>query len=766
MSGEMMVRSTSATAARRSTGSSLSRTALLAMLMAAAGTLVPMTTLTTMASAQENPVTGQPGAAAPATDASLLDDFAHYVLTANYTMAESVGQELLARKVTNSDFATLVEAGDVRRFESAAQRALRVRDNDGLQATAGGLLKAFEMGRLERARQPKQVAENIKALTGSLRERLLGRQGLIQAGEYAVPQLLEAYLQNGDASLSVQAQSVLIDLGRQSVVPLGTAMLAAPEVQQEKIARVLGLIPYNQSLPYLVDLQSSTRNPAVGAECSKAITRLGGASSDAATLYRQLAESYYAEKDEVTSFQGEEFQLLWGADASTGLAMNAIRTPVFHEALAMRLSERAMQIESTTSGGVNPDTLSLWVASNYSREFDTPEGYKNPAYPTATTAGEGEKARRSAEYFGVAAGSDVAQRVLARALSEKDTKLARKALEAVEQTAGGKVVMDVGSARSPLASALVYPDRRVQLESALAIAAARPTAVFTGSERVVPTLASAVSGLTQQFAAVLALDVERYQSVRGQLEKQGFTVLPQGASLSDLTAPLAEAPAVDLVVIAGYSGDRTSQNIQDIRGFTKTSTSAIVVLAPADVYAGQQTTLESIPGVALRPAGIPEAALAKTVTDLLITTGGSSISSAEASAYAVRSLSALRDLAVAGNPVLKTSEASSVLIGALEGTKPVPVAEIAEVLSLVNSDRAQRALLDGAMKAPESAKVPMLALVASNAKLFGNMLEPRQVDQLFEAASSPDDALATAAAGVLGALSLPNKDLVPLILSK
>lgn len=754
----IMVRTLSAAAFRLSP--LVSRTALLA-LVAAAGSLIPAPT----ARAQENPTT-QPGAAQPADNASLLDDFAHYVLTANYTMAESVGQELLARNLSNADFATLVEAADVRRFESAAQRALRVRENDGLQATAGALLKAFEMGRLERARQPKQVAENIKALTGSLRERLLARQGLIQAGEYAVPQLLEAYMQNADPSLSVQAQSVLIDLGRQSVVPLATAMLAAPEVQQEKIARVLGMIPYKQSLPFLVDLQSSTRNPSVSAECTKAINRLGGAGADAPTLYRQLAESYYNEMDEVTSFPGEDFQLLWSADASTGLAMNAIRTPVFHEALAMSLAERAMQLESSSSGGINPDTLALWVASNYNREFDTPEGYKNPAYLTADTIAEGEVARRSADYFGVAAGSDVAQRVLARALSDKDTKLARKALEAVEETAGGKVAMDVGSARSPLASALVYPDRRVQLESALAIAAARPTGSFTGAERVVPTLASAVSGLTQQYAIVLALDVERYQSVRSQLEKQGFSVLPQGASLSDLSAQLADAPAVDLVVVAGFSGDRTGQNIQDIRGFTKTSTAAIVVLAPADVYAGQQTSLESVPGVAVRPAGVGEAQFAKTVSDLLLTTGGSAISETEASAYASRSLAALRDLAVSGNPVLKASEASSVLIGALEGTKPVATAEIAEVLSLVNSDRAQRALTEAALKADGATKTDMLRLVAGSAKRFGNLLEPRHVDQLMELASGEDDALATAAAGVLGSLNLPNKNLVPLILTK
>jgi len=50
---------------------------------------------------------------------------------------------------------------------------------------------------------------------------------------------------------------------------------------------------------------------------------------------------------------------------------------------------------------------------------------------------------------------------------------------------------------------------------------------------------------------------------------------------------------------------------------------------------------------------------------------------------------------------------------------------------------------------------------------FGNKLEPRQVNSLVRLASAAEtDAQATAAAALMGALSLPNKDLIPLILGE
>ncbi|MFO0833120.1 MAG: hypothetical protein U0637_14910 [Phycisphaerales bacterium] len=725
--------------------------------------LLGLAGLTTSVLAQDAaPAAGQSDAL-KVTNEQLLDDFAHYVLTANNEMAWSVGEQLLSRNLTNVQVMELIDGHDVKRFESAVQRAMRAQDGGKLQATAGRLLKAYETGKLELARNPDVIAANIKALKdGQARAKLLARQGLVRAGEYAVPQLLATLVQGNDAQHAMEAQSVLIDLGRQAIMPLAAAMPNVPDAQKEKIARVMGLIPYKQSLPFLADQLASTSNPSVRAECQRAIDRLGGAQGDAAVLYRSLAEAYYSEKSEVTSFPGETHQLLWNYTPNIGLFATAVQTPVFHEAVAMNLLERSMMLEQA-NGGVNPDTLALWVASNYSREFDTPQGYTNPAYPVEGAAGEGQKPRRSADYFGVASGPNVAQRVLARALSDRDTPLARRSLAAVEKTAGGRSVLDGGNGRAPLAAALTYPNRRVQADAALAIAAAQPMAPFAGSERVVPTLAGTVRGATDMYAAIVTTDTERYQTMRGVLEKSGFKVLPQGAQLSDLEASIAEAPAVDMVVGVGLNAENGGKLIMDSRAGVKTAATPILLASSQDVYIDQSYRYASDTSIAVRPIGAGDSAMQETIKNLVQESSGGPITKDEAAAYAARSLAALRDLAVSNNPVLRVSDAASSLITALGETSGATRMEVADVLARIPQDRCQRAVMDAALSVEGTDRVALLATVSDSAKRFGSFLDDRQVNRLVEIAKTAPEVEATAAASLMGALNLPNSQILPLI---
>ncbi len=55
-------------------------------------------------------------------------------------------------------------------------------------------------------------------------------------------------------------------------------------------------------------------------------------------------------------------------------------------------------------------------------------------------------------------------------------------------------------------------------------------------------------------------------------------------------------------------------------------------------------------------------------------------------------------------------------------------------------------------------------MVADSAKRFGNQLEARQVDRVVELAMKAEAAEAAAAAALVGALNLPNDNLIPLIL--
>lgn len=733
--------------------------ALLSLTAAAVFALAGIAAAPSNAFAQD----GRSAAPAPRSDAEILGDFMHFVRIANYDLAKSLGDELLAKKLSSVDVVKLVEAsGDVQRFEESMQRAMRVRE---LEPIAASLSKSFEAGKLSRARSPEEITRAIEELTGTLRGRLLARQRLVAAGEYAMPQLFEAFLDRKNLSRQAEVRKVIIDLGRQSVMPLAATLSKVTPAQQEQIAELMGQVGWRHAVPFLSDLADSTKSDAVKAAATRSIDKLGGSAGlTTAELYRQLAEGFYAEKSELTSFVGEDTQLLWQFLPQSGLSMSAIRTPVFHEAISMSLTERAMKVESSVASGVNPETLALWVASNYSREIDTPAGYVNPAYPVVGAAAEGAAARRPADYFGAASGADVAQRVLARAIDTRDTQLARKALGAVQKTAGTRALATGG--RTPLVEALNYPNRRVQFDAALAIAGAQPGEAFGGSERVVPTLASSIRGATSLYAVVIASETEQYQVVRKGLEKLGYTVLPQGRSLTDIAGPISEAPAVDVVVASGLSVEAAPHVLDEVRTTAKTAATPVVLMTRPESFIDVSRRYAGTAGVAVRQTGIGEDALGKTVGDLVTTASGGPISEQEARAYAIRSLASMRDLAVSGNSVLNVGDAAPTLMATLADSEGVMKMQIADILSRVNQDRAQRSLMDAALAAPAAERIAMMTLVSDSAKRYGNMLEERHVTRVLELASKGDDAEATAAASLLGALNIPNGQLVPLIVGK
>ncbi len=680
-----------------------------------------------------------------------LKDFIHFTKVARFDIAADVGNQLIDSGIDPESFVDLVDGSrEQARFEEAVAAAMRV---PVIEPVAAALDRMYREGKLARVRNAEEIARNIELLSGGLRARQIGRERLIAAGEYALPQLMDAFLQNRDPNLRAQVQRVLVDLGRQSIVPLATALPDLDPARQEAIVDVLGLIPYRTSVPFVVDLYQSTDVEAVRQSAARALGRLGANPNESvAGLYSLLANSYYNEPGELTSFAGEDFQLLWSFDPGLGLVMTPIRTPVFHEAMSMRMGERSLMLEPD-----DRETLALWVASNYSRELDSPADYDNPVYPAD---------RRGAAYFGVAAGPDIDQLVLRRALDDRDTPLARLAIDALSQTAGPNSLWgEPQDGRFPLLEALTYPNRRVQYESAIALGRATPGETFRGAERVVPLLASAVRDATALHAVVLTgSDRESYQVFRGELESMGFTVLPPSPDgLDGVEAAIAEVPAVDLIVTSlGF--DQTLLEIETARNDGKLAATPVLALMAAEEQAPLARQYQRDQSVAVRRSSISGSEFARSADALLESASGGVISEEEAEEYAARAVLVLRDLAVSGNRVLDVSEGSAILIDVLESAEDLAMIDVAEVLSYVDSQAAQSAIFEKALEAESFDQIEMLAIVADSGKRFGNKLDARQTRRLIGLAQAGDEGLATQAVATMGALEIRNSDLVPLIL--
>ncbi len=682
----------------------------------------------------------------------LLRDFIHFVKIARFDVAADLGTELLDLGMEPEAFVDLVEQSrEQQRFEEAIAAGMRV---PVLEPIAAKLDSAFRDGKLARARNPEEIARNIALLTQGLRARSLARERLIVAGEYAMPQLLDAYLQQSDLALKAQVQRLLVDMGRHAIIPLTTAMPGLDATRQEAIAEVLGLIPYRTSLPVLIDIYQSTDNDAVRQACGRAISRLGGnPSNEVADMYALLADSYYAQPAELTSFPNEDYQLVWNFDPGLGLVMVPIRTPVFHEAMSMRMAERALSLDPS-----NDETLALWIAANYSRQLDTPENYENPVYSSD---------RRDAEYYGIAVGPEIDQLVLRRGLDTRDTPLVRLAIDALAQTAGPRALwgQPIGD-RYPLLESLTYQNRRVQFEAALALGKAQPAESFTGSERVIPLLASAVLDASALHAVVLTgRDREAYDQYRALLEQLGFVVLPPAENgLSDLDAVIAETPTIDLIVTS-MSFDDTLASIESARADNKLAVTPVLSLMGPDDVIPMTRQYHRDQSVSVRRSAISNSAFDESVSTLLEVASGGPIGVDEADEYAYRAIEVLRNLAISNNQVLNISDASSILIDVLDQVEGFTLLDVAEIISYMPQPRAQQAIMNKALESSAEIQLELLTMVADSGKRFGNQINNRQIRRLIELAQDPDDELATVAVATMGALEVTNSTLMPLILN-
>lgn len=685
--------------------------------------------------------------------AQLLEDFIFYVNTANIELAQANANALVALDMTNLEFLGTVEDSPTmqQRFDLAYRRALVM---PGLEDAAAKLYMLYTNGRRDRARQPEEIERNIKLLTGTMGNRLFARDRLVEAREYAVPYLLNVLIDSRDGAERAEVASMLTKMGRDAIVPLCEALLKVGPETQEQIANILGEIQYRTSLPYLYELRASTDNDRVRAAVDRAIAardNAAGVGAPVGELYRALGDTYFTGTKSVLTFPGEEHQLLWSFEPALGLAAQAIRTEVFHEARAMTLAEKAL-----TANPEDQEAVALWIAANFQREIDTPEGYENPAYPAG---------RRDAMYYAVAAGSGPAQRVLERGLVTKNTRLARRAIEALSRSAGGADIVRRGETASPLVQAMDYPDRRVRYEAALAIAGANPPAGFAGADRVVPVLASVIGEASARYAVVIADQPEQQQRSRQVLEDLGYKVLAPAATLDAMSEEIVNVPGVDVVVVH-QAGEAALGTITQIRADSRLSVTPVLAMMPVADVNRLETRLTVGANTEFRGEGINDAQLAQSIEELVTRATGPAIDDEEGDRYSMAAIEALEKLAVGGAGAMDVGGASNALITALKGSEGDVQQRLGLLLGHICRPGVQNALVEAAFEVDGQDRVGLLHAAGDSARRCGNQLDERLTKRVIEAASTAEGDEATAAAALLGSLNLPNARVVPLIVGE
>jgi hypothetical protein len=249
-----------------------------------------------------------------------------------------------------------------------------------------------------------------------------------------------------------------------------------------------------------------------------------------------------------------------------------------------------------------------------------------------------------------------------------------------------------------------------------------------------------------------------------RLEKLGFTVVGQGADVTQLQADVGLAPAIDLVLVQRIRPAVVADVISQLNSNPKTAGAPVLVVAEPPALTQLQRQFASNPRVKIGSKAADDEGFALAMNELVERAGGGRISEAEAEVYAVDSMSALRDIAVSNNPVFNIADAEPALLDALDSRSGGARLLVSDILAMINSPASQQALFDAALSAQsDDEKVELLNRVADSVKRNGNKAETRHVDGIVELISGTPGPVAEAAARVNGALNLPTNDAIKLL---
>lgn len=711
--------------------------------------------------AQQQPAAAAPAAANAQADDALrraVDDFWHYAKIARYDLANQAAQNILTTyKDKPADVLRAFDRVSSDRGDNLDQWLLRWQQTDQLRDSTNQLIALINQGRATHRSDITFIQQQVERLSTNERAYTLALQQLRQSGELAVPVMIDYLRDENKKQFQPAIRRALVDLGRTALNPL----LAATEMQETDplivVVDALGNIGYDASVPYLLRLAHDPSRPgAVQAAANQALVRMGvenPKNMNAAESFYDLAEKFYYDQSAVRAPEGQDVAFVWYYDQQNGLTKKNVPSPIFNEIMAMRANEYALKLDPNMGKAV-----SLWIASNFKREAEIPQGASDP------TRAEGQP---DAHYYAVASGVQFVNPVLARALRDHNAPVAFKAIKALEVTAGASSLFS-GEAGQPIIDALSFPDKAIRFEAAYAIGSAVPQQDFQGKDRVVQILADALNATGKPNVLVVLPSQNDVNAVaeglNGQVNVVGATTATAGIEQSQKLA------SVDYIIV---SEDLPEAEINRVFDAANTSPrldgAARIILThtPASRYAGLAVNNPTVSLSQAQPgdaAGVKNALAASQQKS-----GALAVDEATASANALRAARLLGKLAMSKGQVMDLSVAQPALLGALNSPSADLTRASGNVLAYLNSKDAQAGLTAKALddKTADDLKISLLNDLATNAKFFGNQLAPDSVNGLEKAVHDAANLqVRTAAAEARGALNLPADQAKKLILEQ
>ena len=682
----------------------------------------------------------------------LWADFCHYVLIAQPQLANEAAQGL-----TSIDAAQLLDAVEESRYENPNRIFERAQGMDAVSGLAGQLQQKIQAARLDRSREPQRIEEDIDRLNRGQRAFRNATERLSAAGQFAAPQMLAALLDAERRDSHSAIMQSMVEIGQPLVQPLSVALPALNPVAQSQIARVLADIGYPQALPALTrvienpDTDASARRAAQAAANTISQNARVSAGQSAAQLYLALGNGAYRtatrSPESLDSYDPDtDTGVVWRynpqltINGGPGLVPIVVPGPVTGDAVAMQAAETALMLDADLD-----DALSLFIGANLRRENRLPDGASDPSYPSS---------RQSPQYYAMVAGPQRVQDVLDQALNDNDAELALDAIAALSATAS----LD---ALQPLVRGLGYPDQRVRFRSAQALAQAMPEESFSNDYRVVPVLADALRQGEQATALAIAAQQNDRNQMLGAVSEQDYRTL-DAPSIAEASGLVSSAPGVDLILVRGDAA-AIRQAISETQSSYKLAQTPVIALAAPESQASLAAEFEGQPRINVVVADGED--LAQSIQQAMQNYRGEQLGSEESTEFALAALELFEVIAVVQSP-FDINNALPALQEAVSDSRAEVAQHAGRVLALLDDPEAQASLADAALAASDQTQVSLLQSLAKSANDHGNLIPAQSSDRVLDLVKSSTGETANAAAQAHGALALPTRNAVDLILSQ
>ncbi len=404
------------------------------------------------------------------------NDFLHYTVIGRFDLASGFAQKIID---SNADPLALLNLSE----ENPRGYAILVKvhaNNPDLAPLAAKILDIIEKGRFIRRSDSEIILEEIKRLSSTVRGKYTAIERLRNAGEYAIPYMIDALRDETRKDEFANITTALPEVGKEAIRPLTASLVMDDLTVKAEVIKALGKIGYPESLGHLKFIAENDSSQELRQLAVDSMGQIDSASvkKTAAELFYELAENYYYKAPSLSPPADVNYANMWFWDKDgKRLVREEVDKSYFHELMAMRCCEWSLRADPNFG-----DAISLWLAAFF-RVDKT-----HIAYPKYFGSGHA-----NAMTYATTAGAEYLHQALARGVKDKDTVVALGTVEALSRNAGEKSLMYRLKTSQPLIDALTFDDRTVKFSAAIALALAGPVERFKESELVVKNLAEAIS---------------------------------------------------------------------------------------------------------------------------------------------------------------------------------------------------------------------------------------------------------------------------------